>query len=109
MSGMFSREVIWQADLVLLGGMTLVGFLVMWVDKTIARRNGRAAESGKRLWRRVPERTLFFIAALGGSVGVLLGMYAFRHKTLHKRFVFGVPLILAAQLLLGWFLFHQLK
>lgn len=108
MAGIFSQEVIWQADLLLLGTMTLVGFLVMWADKGIARRNGKAAGTGKRPWRRVPERTLFLIAALGGSVGVLLGMYALRHKTRHKSFVFGIPAILIAQGILGWLLFTRL-
>ncbi len=54
------------------------------------------------------ERTLFLLAALGGSAGVWRGMYAFRHKTRHWYFVLGIPAILAAQLLLGWFLYTRL-
>lgn len=53
----------------------------------------------KKRWR-IPERTLLGVAALGGSVGVLLGMYTFRHKTKHRKFTLGVPAILLAQLLL---------
>lgn len=99
---MFPREVIGQAALVLPGVMTLAGFLVMGVDKRIAVANGERAARGKRTRRRVPERTLFLIAALGGSVGVLAGMCFFRHKTKHWSFVLGVPGILAIQLALVW-------
>lgn len=64
-----------------------LGFLLMLVDKWKAKKNR---------WR-VRESTLLLIAALGGSVGSLLGMYLFRHKTLHLKFTLGIPLILAAQ------------
>lgn len=74
--------------LTLLGVYLLVinldGLILMRVDKSRARR-GR---------RRIPEATLFLVAALGGSVGVLIGMYAFRHKTQHDSFTIGIPLIL---------------
>lgn len=86
----------------LLAVMTLAGFLVMGVDKRIAVANPDRVARGKKPRRRVPERTLFLIAALGGSVGVLAGMYIFRHKTKHWTFVLGVPAILAVQLILGW-------
>ena len=74
--------------------MNAAGFLVMFIDKQNARR-GR--------WR-IPERTLLLLAALGGSVGSLLGMYLFHHKTKHLKFTLGVPLILILQLLLAWLL-----
>ena len=61
----------------------------------------------KKKWR-IPERTLLLTAALGGSLGVLLGMYALRHKTLHRKFTIGVPVILAAQCLLAVFLMAKL-
>lgn len=86
----------------LLAVMTLAGFLVMGADKRIAVANRDRAAKGRKPRRRVPERTLFLIAALGGSVGVLAGMYLFRHKTKHWSFVLGVPAILAVQLALGW-------
>lgn len=53
---------------------------------------------GKR-WR-ISEKMLLFIAIIGGSVGALAGMYTFHHKTLHKKFVLGVPLILAIQVII---------
>lgn len=69
-------------------GINLTAFLVFGFDKLRAKRGGR----------RVPERTLFLLAGLLGSVGAWLGMQVFRHKTRHTSFVVGVPAILAAQL-----------
>ena len=70
------------------------GLVLMLTDKIKAR---------KGLWR-IPERTLMLTAALGGSVGVHMGMYLFRHKTQHPKFTLGVPAILTVQILLAWFL-----
>ena len=74
-----------------------LGFALMLIDKRKARKNR---------WR-IRESTLMWVAALGGSVGSLLGMYTFRHKTLHLKFTLGIPLLLAAQILcaLGIFLY----
>lgn len=69
-------------------GINLVAFLVFGFDKLQAKRGGR----------RVPERTLFWLAGLLGSVGAWLGMQVFRHKTRHTSFVVGVPAILLAQM-----------
>ena len=52
----------------------------------------------KKLWR-IPEVTLMTVAALGGSVGSLLGMYTVRHKTKHPKFTVGIPLLLALQII----------
>lgn len=69
------------------------GFLLMLADKLKAKRGA---------WR-IPEKTLLGVAAAGGSVGSLLGMYLFRHKTKYIKFTLGIPLILAAQIgLLFW-------
>ena len=65
----------------------------MLADK-IRARNGA--------WR-ISELTLMLTAALGGSVGVHIGMYLFRHKTRHPKFTLGVPAILTVQILLLWF------
>lgn len=65
------------------------GLLVMLADKEKARKN---------LWR-IPEATLLTVAALGGSIGVLAGMYLFHHKTRKPKFFIGVPLILTVQLI----------
>ena len=74
-----------------LAAVNLVTFTVYGVDKAKARRGA---------WR-VPEKTLFLLPLLGGSVGALLGMLVFRHKTKHWYFVWGVPAILLAQLALA--------
>ena len=65
-----------------------LGFLLMLVDKHKARKNR---------WR-IPEATLMGVAALGGSIGSLIGMYTVRHKTKHLKFAIGIPLILILQL-----------
>ncbi len=74
--------------------INLTGFAVMGIDKRKAVRH---------LWR-VRESTLFLIALLGGSVGSILGMHMFRHKTRHWYFVYGMPAILALQILLAVFI-----
>ena len=74
--------------------MNAAGVISMLVDKRKAK---------KKLWR-IPEAPLLTIAALGGSVGSLIGMYTFRHKTKHIKFTLGVPAILMAQLVLAWVL-----
>jgi uncharacterized membrane protein YsdA (DUF1294 family) len=74
--------------------VNVLAFLLMGIDK-------RKAQKGA--WR-IPERTLFLSALLGGSLGAILGMQVFRHKTRHRSFVIGMPAILIAQLLLSLFL-----
>lgn len=74
--------------------MNAAGVASMLVDKRKAK---------KKLWR-IPEATLFAIALLGGSIGSLVGMYLFRHKTKHLSFTLGIPAIIAVQLLLVWLL-----
>lgn len=71
-----------------------LGFLLMLADKHKARKN---------LWR-IPEATLMGVAAIGGSIGSLLGMYTVRHKTKHLKFTVGIPVILALQIVLAVFL-----
>ena len=68
--------------------VNLGAFALMWFDKRRAKRPGA---------RRIRERTLFLSALLGGSLGAVLGMRTFRHKTKHWYFVWGMPLILAVQ------------
>lgn len=75
--------------------VNLVTFFAFGIDKWKAKR-----KETHETTRRVPEKTLFLLAALGGSVGALLGMRAFRHKTLHRTFRLGIPAILALQILI---------
>ena len=65
--------------------LNLLGLCLMAFDKCRARRGGH----------RIRERTLFLVAALGGSIGCWAGMHLFRHKTKHRAFVVGIPAILA--------------
>ncbi len=71
--------------------VNLISFVLMGVDKRRARRKSP---------RRVPERTLFLFALLGGAAGAVLGMWMFRHKTRHWYFRYGLPAILLAQCVL---------
>ena len=64
------------------------GFILMLADKWKAKKNK---------WR-IPEKTLMTVAAVGGSLGVLLGMYTARHKTQHPKFTIGIPVILSLQI-----------
>ena len=71
-----------------LGVMNVLGILVMKIDKEKAKQGGY----------RIPEKTLFTVSILGGSLGTWLGMYLFRHKTKHWYFKIGMPLIFFAHL-----------
>ena len=70
--------------------INLIAFLTFGADKRRARRDRQ----------RVRESTLFLLAAIGGSIGALLGMYVFRHKTRHWYFCVGIPAILILQIAL---------
>lgn len=71
--------------------MNAIGFLLMYLDKKYAKEEKR----------RIKESTLFLVAILFGSIGILLGMKKFRHKTLHKSFVIGVPIIIIIQVIIA--------
>ncbi|WP_312693023.1 DUF1294 domain-containing protein [Caproiciproducens sp.] len=63
--------------------------------------------NAKKHRRRVPENTLLLIAAIGGSPAMLLTMYAIHHKTLHKKFMLGIPIIITMQMLTVYYLFFR--
>lgn len=75
--------------------INLAGFFAMFIDKQKAKRHSF----------RIPEKTLFLFAFLGGSLGTTLAMNLFRHKTKHWYFKFGMPLLLILQIFLGVYLF----
>lgn len=77
--------------------INLFGFFIMLIDKQRAIH---------KEWR-IPEKTLIGISFFGGSIGMLLGMSSFRHKTKHKKFTIGVPAILIIQLILLLFIFKN--
>ena len=68
--------------------MNIIGIAVMGIDKNKAKKQAF----------RIPEKNLFLVSLLGGSIGTLAGMYIFRHKTKHWYFVIGMPLILLVQI-----------
>ena len=75
--------------------ITLVAFAAFGVDKLKAKR---------RLYR-IRESTLLLLCIFGGSIGGLSGMYVFHHKTLHRKFSVGVPIILTVQIALAVVIF----
>ncbi len=77
--------------------INIIGFLIMYIDKQKAKRGA---------WR-IPEKTIFIITALGGGIGTIAGMYAFRHKTQKLQFVVGLPFITILEIILAtyWIFF----
>ena len=79
-----------------LSAINVVTFVLFGLDKYYARKGNR----------RIREVTLMAMAALGGSVGAWMGMRLWHHKTKHRKFRYGIPLILLLQIALIYFL-HQ--
>ena len=92
---MITMQTITAIGLIYLIGINLAGFIIMGVDNKRAIRGA---------WR-ISEASLFFTALLGGSLGCILGMQHFRHKTKHWYFKYGMPAILVVQVLLFALLF----
>lgn len=77
--------------------INIIAFLAMYIDK-------KRAKMGR--WR-IKEHTLFILALIGGSVGAIIGMYTFRHKTKKARFFIGFPIILIVEVLLGFMIYND--
>lgn len=92
---MITMQTITAVGLIYLIGINLAGFIIMGVDKKRAIRGA---------WR-ISGASLFLTAILGGSLGCILGMQHFRHKTKHWYFKYGMPAILVVQILLFILLF----
>lgn len=71
--------------------INIVGLLSMYLDKYFAKNN----------MYRISEKNLFLIAILGGSIGSIVGMYKFRHKTKHRKFTIGLPFIMFIQIIIS--------
>ncbi len=90
--------------------INLFSLVLFWLDKNRAEYNGKIEKAKRRRKphpqlvekRRIPEKTLFIVAALGGSIGAIIGMWLFRHKTKHWYFVYGMPGIVLGQALIAW-------
>nr|WP_319488284.1 DUF1294 domain-containing protein [uncultured Caproiciproducens sp.] len=83
-----------------IGYLIIINFIAVVVT-AMDKHNAR-----KHRWR-VPETTLLLIAALGGSLAMLLTMYAIHHKTLHKKFMLGIPIIITMQILTIYYIFYR--
>ena len=92
------RTQLWQLACLYWTTANLLAFALMGLDKRRARRG---------CWR-ISEKALFFFPVLGGSLGGMLGMYFFHHKTRHWYFVLGLPAILALQLAAAWLIARYL-
>ena len=77
-----------QLIIIYLAAINMVTFFIFGIDKWKAKRSK---------WR-IPETTLLGLAVIGGSIGAWLGMKVWHHKTMHKKFKYGIPLILLAQI-----------
>ena len=75
-------------------GINAVTFIVYGIDKYKAK---------KAKWR-IPEATLLLLAVLGGSIGAWMEMKVWHHKTMHKKFKYGIPAILLIQIALMTYL-----
>ena len=71
-------------------GINAVAFIMYGIDKYKAK---------KAKWR-IPEATLLLLAVLAGSIGAWMGMKVWHHKTMHKKFKYGIPAILLIQIAL---------
>jgi uncharacterized membrane protein YsdA (DUF1294 family) len=80
-------------------GVNLLSFILMGVDK-------RKAERRKY---RIPERTFWMLAILGGAIGVISGMKTYRHKTKHASFKIGMPILLILNIILAGYLFNSMS
>lgn len=83
-----------QLILIYLLAINVFAFFLYGIDKWKAKRSK---------WR-IPEMTLLSIAVIGGSVGAGIGMKVWHHKTMHKKFKYGIPLILFAQIAIVLFI-----
>ena len=77
--------------------INVITFLIYGFDKFKAKK-------GK--WR-IPESSLLLLAIIGGSIGAWFGIKVWHHKTLHKKFKYGIPLIVIIQIVLAIYIFRE--
>ena len=69
-------------------GINVITFIVYGIDKLKAKR---------KMWR-IPESALLLLAIVGGSIGAWCGIKVWHHKTMHRKFKYGIPLICLIQI-----------
>ncbi len=79
-----------------------IAILILYAITIIITAYDKCIAGSRR--RRIPEKTLFLLALLGGSFVMYITMLLIRHKTRHKRFMLGLPLIMAVQIALYYIL-----
>lgn len=79
--------------------VNMVSFIIMGIDKYRAQTNK---------WR-ISEKSIFMLGIIGGGIGILLGMRAFRHKTRHRSFVIGIPIIVILNIFMFGYLLQNFK
>ncbi|WP_342343339.1 DUF1294 domain-containing protein [Ruminiclostridium herbifermentans] len=77
--------------------LNIFGFILVSLDKYKAKN---------KLWR-IPERSFFILSILGGSIGVYVGLFLFKHKTRHWYFMVIIPLIILAQIVFIYYLANK--
>ena len=77
--------------------INMLGFFVMYIDKNNAKKGNY----------RISEHNIFIIALLLGAIGVYIGMYKFRHKTLHKLFTIGIPVCIVTNIFTVFYIFYK--
>lgn len=77
--------------------LNILGFILVSLDKYKAKN---------KLWR-IPERSFFLLSILGGSIGVYLGLFLFRHKTRNWYFMSVIPVIILAQAIFVYYLVNK--
>ena len=101
------KNVMTNALLYYLIVINIATFLVYGIDKWRST-SGRLLPTGRKKAKqgswRISEATLLILAVIGGSIGALLGMKIWHHKTMHKKFKYGLPLILLGQIALIYFI-----
>lgn len=88
-----------------MGHQVLTAYLVLVNAAALALMLADKQKARRGAWR-IPEATLFGVAAIGGSIGAIMGMYLFRHKTRHLKFSLGLPVIFAIELICAGLLLY---
>ena len=97
MLDLIAKNPLLSAVIIYFAIISLISAIVCIYDKAVSKRN--------KVELRIPKRRLLLLSALGGSVAMLLTMLLIRHKTRHAKFMIGIPLIIALQAAIIYFLF----